>query len=92
MRVQVVYALPDRQWLREITLPAGATVEQAIRTSGVLEQHPGLVIGPDRVGIHGQLVPLDATLSEGDRVEIYRPLAADPKDIRRRRAARQRIR
>jgi putative ubiquitin-RnfH superfamily antitoxin RatB of RatAB toxin-antitoxin module len=86
--VEIVYALPDRQVLRRILIPDGSTVGDAIRASGLRAEFPE--IDPTRVGIHGKPVPVDATLRDGDRVELYRPLRADPKEIRRTRAAKRR--
>ena len=88
IRVEVVYALPDAMEARSVTLPAGATAGQALRASGILERHPEL--RPQRVGVFGRVVGLDAALADGDRVEIYRPLAMDPKEARRRRASGRR--
>jgi len=85
--VEIVYALPDRQVLRRISLPDGSTVEDAIRVSGLRAEFPE--IDPTRVGIHGKRVPVTAILRDRERVEIYRPLRADPKDVRRRRAAKK---
>jgi putative ubiquitin-RnfH superfamily antitoxin RatB of RatAB toxin-antitoxin module len=84
--VEIVYALPDRQVLCRISLPDGSTVEDAIRASGLGAEFPEM--DPTRAGIHGKRVPSTTTLRDRDRVEIYRPLPADPKDIRRVRAAR----
>jgi putative ubiquitin-RnfH superfamily antitoxin RatB of RatAB toxin-antitoxin module len=86
--VEIVYALPDRQVLRRILLPDGSTVEDAIRVSGVCAEFPE--IDPTRVGIHGKTVPVTTILREQERVEIYRPLRADPKEVRRMRAAKKR--
>ena len=86
--VEIVYALPDRQVLRRIMLPDGSTVEDAIRVSGLRAAFPGM--DTTRAGIHGQPVPATTILRDGDRVEIYRPLRADPKDVRRKRAAKKR--
>jgi putative ubiquitin-RnfH superfamily antitoxin RatB of RatAB toxin-antitoxin module len=80
IRVEVVRALPKRVDAVALTLPAGATVEQAIRASGIA----GVDLGA--VGIFGRRVPPATRLADGDRVEIYRPLALDPKEQRRRRA------
>ena len=85
IRVEVAYALPERQTLRELRLPEASTVADAIRASGLLEDFPDLDAA--RVGIFGRAVRPDARLSDGDRVEIYRPLVADPKEARRKRAA-----
>jgi putative ubiquitin-RnfH superfamily antitoxin RatB of RatAB toxin-antitoxin module len=89
--VEVAYALPERQALIRISVPAGTTALEAARRSGLEERFPGLTLSEDsRLGIFGQLVPPDQELSAGDRVEIYRPLLADPKEVRRARAARSR--
>ena len=68
-----------------IELPAGATLIDALRVSGVLERHPHIDLARQAVGVWGRVCPLDAPLKEGDRVEIYRPLQVDPKEARRRR-------
>jgi uncharacterized protein len=83
--VEVVYALPERQTVRHLQLHAEATVREAIEQSGVLEMHPEIDLARAVVGIHGRRSPLEARLRAHDRVEIYRPLTADPKDARRRR-------
>ena len=88
IKIDVVLAVPGRQELRRILLPEGSTVEDAVRLSGLSEGIPGF--DPARVGIHGKLVPGNTILRDRDRVEIYRPLQADPKDVRRMRAARKR--
>ncbi len=85
--VEVVYALPRRHWSIALRLPPGSTVGDAIAQSGVVEKVPGIEVSDRRVGIFGKPCGLDAALSDGDRVEIYRPLLCDPKDVRRRRAA-----
>lgn len=89
VRVEVAYALPDRQWLLEIVLPAGATLIDAIEASRIREKFTDLVVDPGRVGIFGRKAGFDQVLREGDRVEIYRPLLADPKEVRRARARQQ---
>jgi putative ubiquitin-RnfH superfamily antitoxin RatB of RatAB toxin-antitoxin module len=89
LTVQVCYARPDRQYLRELEVPAGTTLHQAIDSSGVVAEAPEIDLSVWRVGIHGKLKPLDTVLREGDRVEIYRPLTADPKEARRRRAVKR---
>ncbi len=86
--VDVVFALPGRQTVRSVPLPAGSTVEDAIAASGLAEELRSL--GSGRVGIFGKAVPGKTLLNDGDRVEIYRPLRADPKDLRRLRAAKRR--
>jgi putative ubiquitin-RnfH superfamily antitoxin RatB of RatAB toxin-antitoxin module len=88
LRVEVVYARPDRQARYALELEAGATVGEAIEQSGVLADFPEIDLACNRVGIYGALVALGSPLSDGDRIEILRSLAADPKAARRRRAAR----
>jgi len=86
VNVEVIYALPDQQPLMQVHLDEGATVEDAIRASGVLEAHPEIDLGMNKVGIFSKLVKLDDPVRDRDRVEIYRPLIADPKEVRRKRA------
>jgi len=86
--VEIVYALPDRQVLRRIMLPDGSTVEDAIRVSGLRAAFPEM--DTTHAGIHGEPVPATTILRDRDRVEIYRPLRADPKEVRRTRAAKKR--
>ncbi len=90
IRVQVVHALPQRHWLCELELPAGSTVADAIEASGLPGKIDGLQVDPLQLGIFGRLVKLEDVLHSGDRVEIYRPLLCDPKEVRRRRAVQQR--
>ena len=80
--VEIVLALPDKQTLRRVVLPAGSTVEDALAASGFAPLQGS-------VGIYGKAVPLRTILCDGDRVEIYRPLLADPKDLRRQRARKR---
>jgi putative ubiquitin-RnfH superfamily antitoxin RatB of RatAB toxin-antitoxin module len=86
IRVQVCFARPDMQILHDLLVPPGTTVEDAIRRSGVLRVAPEIDLTDCRLGIHGKLKTLDTALRDGDRVEIYRPLVADPKESRRKRA------
>jgi putative ubiquitin-RnfH superfamily antitoxin RatB of RatAB toxin-antitoxin module len=88
IRVEVAYATPERQAIVSIEVPQGCTVAEAIRRSAIREQFPGMVIDAKAVGIFGRKVSPERPLEEGDRVEIYRPLLADPKESRRRRAER----
>ncbi|PWC11964.1 RnfH family protein [Brenneria roseae subsp. americana] len=88
IRVDVVYALPERQYLRTLTLAEGSTVEQAIVASGLLELRRDIDLQTNKVGIYSRTAKLADVLSDGDRVEIYRPLIADPKELRRQRAER----
>ena len=87
LSVEVAYALPDDQTLLSIQVRQGATVQDAIQQSGILESYPEIDLSRNKVGVFGKLAKLDAALREGDRVEIYRPLIADPKEVRKLRAA-----
>jgi len=89
IEVEVAYAEPARQFLRRIVLPIGSTVADAIRASGVESQF-AIDAAKLAAGIWSKPAARDARLEDGDRVELYRPLEADPKDARRRRAARAR--
>ena len=86
--VEVVYALPDRQWLMALTVRRGATVREVVELSGLLRVYPEIdsACNQGMIGIFSKRVPLDTVLQPGDRVEIYRPMTADPKEARRRRA------
>ena len=84
--VEVAYALPQKQYLQRVTLPEGATVEEAIRASGLLELRTDISLKDNKVGIFSRPVKLGDEVQDGDRVEIYRPLIADPKELRRLRA------
>ncbi|QMD27536.1 RnfH family protein [Citrobacter freundii] len=86
MVVEVAYALPEKQYLQRVTLQKGATVEEAIRASGLLELRPDIDLSKNKVGIYSRPVKLVDVVHDGDRVEIYRPLIADPKELRRKRA------
>jgi len=86
INIEVVYALPDRQTLLKLVVPDGTTVEEAVLASRIIEKHPEIDIDGNKMGIFGKLTKKDAVLRELDRVEIYRPLLADPKEVRRRRA------
>jgi uncharacterized protein len=87
IHVQVCYATAQREYFRDLTVPAGTTIEQAIAQSGVLQDIPGIDLANQPVGLYGKKRPLDTVLRERDRIEIYRPLVADPKETRRRRAS-----
>ena len=89
IQVQVCYASPDLQILRELSVPEGTTLQAAIQQSGVLHDVPEIDLENTRVGVYGKLKPLDAVLRAKDRVEIYRPLIADPKESRRKRAVKK---
>lgn len=87
MRVEVVYARPGTRTLLEVDLPPGASAGEAVARSGILARHPEIEWPGAPIGIFGRRVAPERLLREGDRVEIYRPLTADPKEARRRRAA-----
>jgi uncharacterized protein len=84
--VEVAYARPDTQAIIAVDVSVGSTVEAAIRASGVIERFPEIDLAVNRVGVFGRLAALDSELAPGDRVEIYRPLKADPREARRRKA------
>lgn len=84
--VEVAYALPQKQYLQRVTLEEGATVEQAILASGILALRDDIDLAKNKVGIYSRPVKLQDVVQDGDRVEIYRPLIADPKELRRQRA------
>ena len=90
IRVEVVYALASAQDAASVVLPESATLRDAIAASGVLERHPEIDLARQKCGVFGKPLPLESGLCDGDRVEIYRPLAIDPKEARRRRALKKR--
>lgn len=87
IRVEVAYALPDEQLILPLDVPAGTTADEAIRRSGILERFPAIDLTSAAIGIFGKATRLDTVLRDKDRVEIYRPLLADPKEVRKQRAA-----
>jgi len=87
MRVEVAYARQDVQVLLPVTGPLGMTVREVIDRSGVLTRYPEIDLAVNKVGIYGKLTRLEQNLADGDRVEIYRPLIADPNEQRKKRAA-----
>lgn len=84
--MEVAYALRERQALVAVEIEEGATIEEAIQHSGILKTFPEINLQRAKVGIFGRPVALDERMRDGDRVEIYRPLIADPKEVRRRKA------
>lgn len=88
LHIEVAYALPDKQYLLKLKLPQGADIEKAIRESGLLDLRPEIDLSGVKTGIYSHPAPLNQVLTDGDRVEIYRPLLADPKELRRMRAQR----
>jgi putative ubiquitin-RnfH superfamily antitoxin RatB of RatAB toxin-antitoxin module len=87
MHIEVAYALENKQTLLNIEVDAGTTLKQAIELSGLLTLYPQINLMKDKTGIFGKIAKLDTILREKDRVEIYRPLIADPKQVRKERAA-----
>jgi putative ubiquitin-RnfH superfamily antitoxin RatB of RatAB toxin-antitoxin module len=87
INVEVIYALRDQQEVVRLSLEEGGTVKEAIEQSGFLAAHPEIDLARQKVGIWNKLAKLDAVLRDKDRVEIYRPLIADPKEVRKQRAA-----
>ena len=86
INIEAVYALPDEQTLFRQSVPEGATVAEAIRLCGILEKYPEIDLAANKVGIFGKLAKADTLLRDKDRIEIYRALIADPKEVRRKRA------
>ena len=90
MLIEVAYARPDRQWLLGLEVAEGTTARAALLASGLLVDCPELQIGEPVLGVWSRRVDFDTRLEPGDRLEVYRPLTADPKTARRQRAVRQR--
>ncbi len=86
IQVEVAYALPEKQTLLSLKVNSNATISEIIKLSGIMQIHPEIDLSATRVGIFSKLAKLDDTLYEGDRIEIYRPLIADPKEVRKQRA------
>lgn len=88
--VEVAYALPDRQRIIRLTVPEGTSMLDAVNLSHIVEHFPGLDVAGSPMGIFGKTVaaPAQRVLLDGDRVEIYRPLLVDPKEVRKQRAAK----
>ena len=84
--IEVAYARPDKQVIIPLKVSSRTKISNAISQSGVLEMFPEIDLEKNKVGIFGKIAGLDDLLREGDRIEIYRPLIADPKEIRRQRA------
>jgi uncharacterized protein len=85
--IEVAYALPKKQIIIPVLVPKGVSVKEAIELSGVLAKFEDIDLSTSQVGIFGKVTTLDKTLRNHDRIEIYRPLVADPKEIRRKRVA-----
>lgn len=89
--VEVVYPLPQKQEIFVVKLPLGATVREAIESSGVLAKYPEIDLAKSKLGVFAKLAKPDSVLRDRDRVEIYRPLIADPKEVRKQRAAEGKV-
>jgi putative ubiquitin-RnfH superfamily antitoxin RatB of RatAB toxin-antitoxin module len=87
LTIEVIYALPAKQQIITLKLPPGSTVRQAIDASGLLQKHPEIDLAKNKIGVFAKLSKPEALLRDHDRVEIYRPLIADPKEVRKQRAA-----
>ncbi len=90
IHVDVVYALPQEQRVLNLVVDKSMTVEEIIKTSGILSLYPEIDLKENKVGVFSRNVKLDSTVRDRDRIEIYRPLLADPKEIRRKRVEQQR--
>lgn len=86
MQITICYARPGLQLLRRHQVPSGTSIGQALLGSGILQELTEIDLTNYRVGIYGKLKTLETVLRDQDRLEIYRPLIADPKEARRRRA------
>ncbi|MDP2759551.1 MAG: RnfH family protein [Sideroxyarcus sp.] len=84
MKIGIAYALPQRQAWFDVEIPDGATIKDAIERSGILGQFREIDLEKQKVGIYGKVSKLDAVLTDGDRVEIYRPITCDPKAVPRK--------
>ena len=87
--VEIAYALPEEQVIISIKVPTIFNVQQAIEKSGIQKKFPSIDLSKNKVGIFGKKTTLDQTLNNRDRIEIYRPLILDPKEMRRKRAAKK---
>ncbi len=89
INIEVAYATPEKQVICTVNVDAGTTIGAAIVQSGIMLDFPELEqeLEAAKVGLFGKVAAMTTTLSDGDRVEIYRPLIADPKEVRRKRAA-----
>lgn len=91
MHVEVIFALPKEQAVIDVELPGQSTVEDAIRESKILEKYPEINLDVNKTGIFGKPAKREDILHPGDRVEIYRALIGDPKEIRRQRAKKGKV-
>lgn len=89
IKIEIAYALPDHYYLKHFDVEEGTTIQTAILQSGILQQFTEIDLRENKVGIFSRPAKLTDILSDGERIEIYRPLLADPKEIRRKRAEQQ---
>lgn len=89
LNIEITYALPHQYYLKHLQVEVGTTIQSAILQSGILQQYKDIDLRENKVGIFSRPAKLTDVLQEGDRIEIYRPLLADPKEIRRKRAEQQ---
>ncbi|MDP1526326.1 MAG: RnfH family protein [Rhodocyclaceae bacterium] len=87
IQIEVIYALPENQETVLLHLPPGSSLQQAIEASGLIGKYPEIDLAKGKFGIYSKLTKLDTLVRDRDRVEIYRPLIADPKEVRKQRAA-----
>ena len=87
--IEVAYALPEEQVLISLDVEQGTTVEEAVKLSGILDKFSDIDLTKNKLGIFGKVTKADQVLRDKDRVEIYRPLIADPKESRRKRAEKK---
>lgn len=88
IEVEVVYGVPTKQVLLSLPVPAGSTIEECIKLSSITKHFPEIIVNEAKVGIFSRPEKLSTIVKEGDRIEIYRPLIADPKEMRKIRAAK----
>lgn len=88
INVEVIYALPKEQITFKVSVEQGTTALQVIEASGILVKYPEIELKTNKLGIYSRLIKLDTVIEDGERVEIYRPLIADPKEMRKRRAGK----
>ena len=91
IHIEVVYGVPDKQSILAITVKESTTIEQAIIESGIMSLFEDIDLAKNKVGVWNRVAKLSDELEEGDRIEIYRPLLADPKEVRKRRAEKAKL-
>lgn len=91
LNIEVCYALSGKQDVVRLKLAAGATLQQAVEASGLLAKYPEIDVKKNKFGLWNKLSKLDSALRDNDRVEVYRPLIADPKEVRKQRAAEGKV-